>query len=263
MIRPLGSALVLLALLVGTARAHEGLHRRIAAVEAKIRAAPEDVPPRVEHARLLREGGHAEQAAAALDGLAEIAPGHPLLLLERGLLALETGDDPAPWLDAHLASPDPRAVGFDARAALHAGAGRPWAALSDRQDAWQRGPTPDRALAFAAALEHVGDHPCAAQALADAERQLAGAIVVRLERVEVLLRGRMDARAAARALVDDAPDNPDRWLLLARATEPTDPEQAHGLRERALQLATQRLADRPSAVREAALARARASLEAP
>ena len=96
MIRPLGSALVLLALLVGTARAHEGLHRRIEAVEAKIHAAPEDVAPRVEHARLLREGGHADAAGVALDGLAEIAPGHPLLLLERGLLALDTGDDPGP-----------------------------------------------------------------------------------------------------------------------------------------------------------------------
>ena len=258
--------LLALALLATPTAAHEGLDQRIGALDLQILVDPTAPAPRLERARLLRDAERLDAAAAALDEVTALDRDHPGLLLERGLLAIAQGRDPRPWLDRHLDHPRARAEGFDARAALLETTGHPLAEVRDRQDAWIRAPSPDRALALSRALERAGDGACAAALLGEADRLLSGAIVLKIERVRVLLRARRaaDALAAASALVDDAPTNPDHLLLRAEARGLLgDTDGAHADRRRAVQLAEERLAARPTELARAGLQRARASLAAP
>ncbi len=252
-------------LVIAPARAHEGLDRRLTALDLEITLTPDAPLPRLKRARLLREAGRLDQAGQELDAVAGIEPQLPLLHLERGLLAIATGGDGLPGLDRHLAGPGARAEGFDARAALHEADRRVHAALQDRQSAWGREPTPDRALALAAAFEATNDPLCAAVHLEQAEAELAGAIVIRLERVRALVRAGRNAQAltAATALVEAEPRSSDRLLLRADVRQAQgDAAGARADRTRALQLAEERLRERPTALAEAAASRAKAALSA-
>ena len=252
-------------LVIAPARAHEGLDGRLDALGLQITLEPDAVQPRLMRARLLREAGRLEQAGQELGAVAAIDPGLPLLHLERGLLAIAAGNNGLPELDRHLAGPGARAEGFDARAVLHESKRRAQASLQDRQEAWLREPTPDRALALAAAFEALEDPLCAAVHLGDAEAELQGAIVIRLERVRALLGAGLndEARTAADSLVEQEPRSSDRLLLRADVRQAQgDAEGARVDRTDALRLAEDRLRARPTALAEAALTRARSALSA-
>jgi hypothetical protein len=260
-----GLALTLALLMVATAAADESLDGRLAALEVQIVLDPRAPLPRLRRARLLREAARLDQADLDLQAVSNSAPEHPLLDLERGLLAIAYGEDGRPFLDRHLARPPARAEGFDARARLHETAGRAHAALQDRQAGWTREPTPDRALALATAFETVDDARCASMHLGQAEAELDGAIVIRLERVQVLLRAGWtgQALAAATSLVDDEPRSSDRLLLRADVRQAhRDPAGARRDRTLALDVARAHLAKRPTALARAALTRAQAALPA-
>ncbi len=265
MIAPRTLALCLGLLMGAPARADQGLDGRLSALELEITLEPDAPLPRLRRARVLRLAGRLDQAERDLDTVAALDSELPLLHLERGLLAIAAGGDGLPDLDQHLSGPSARAEGFDARAALHEEHGRPRAALPDRQGAWVREPTPDRALALAAAFETLGDPLCAAVHLGEAETALQGAIVIRLERVRAELRaGRTtEALTAATALVIAEPRSSDRLLLRADVLQARgDHDGARADRTHALQLAEDRLSRRPTALAEAALLRARVALSA-
>lgn len=265
MFRTLSTPVLLALLLPAPAHAHEQLTARLDQLGHAIEADPADVDALLQRAAELRDVEQFSDAARDLDRVTALAPDHPVLALERALLALATGDDARPWLDAHCSSPDARAAGFDARAALHEADGRRLAARSDREEAWLRAPTPDRALALARIHDALGDPACGAATLAEADTILSGAVILRLERVRLLQRAGLlpDALVLATELVN-ARGTSDRLLLRASVHDAmAQPDLARADRRAALAAADARLARRPSEMARAAHARAVSALGEP
>ncbi|MDF1561862.1 MAG: hypothetical protein P1V51_02390 [Deltaproteobacteria bacterium] len=246
--------LLLAALLAAAApaRAHEGLGQRLARLEARLSVDPRDLPAHRERVRLLREAGRLQEADAALGAARAAGLEDDRLALERAMVAEALGrDDEALRAFARAdAAGRSSAAAEDARARLLLRRGDRAGALAARERAAALAPTPDRFLSLARLRSAGGELRAAGEVLERGLAALGPTEVLDRALVELQLEQGEHARALERIDGELArrPERADWTRLRALALAGLGRlDEAAAARDRALALAREAVARRPTA----------------
>lgn len=248
------------------ATAHPGEDERLAALHARIHAAPHDPSLRLRRAELLVRSGHHRRALAELARVERLDPDEREVLRLRALVHEAQGHPRRAEreLDRYLDDGPPHVEALVARARIRDADGRLDAARDDLDAAIALGPTPELLLARGRLDERRGHLDDAARGYRRGLAALGPAVTVELALAHVELR--RDAPALALEVVDEllarSPERAD-WILLR-----ADVLEAQGLaaaatveRLRALVIADANLRRRPTPLHRLVLARAQLALE--
>ncbi|NUP13112.1 MAG: hypothetical protein HOW73_44290 [Polyangiaceae bacterium] len=257
------SALVAVTATAASVFAHEGFHAEIAALDARLEVAPDDVVTLVERAALHRRAGHEMEAYVDAENAVLVAPDDPRALLERGIAlhALGAAASAEEDIDVYLTTGGTDVEALVVKARLARERGDDVVARSTLSDAIARAARPDLVIERGLIDESRGALDDAAAGYEEGLELLGGAHVVRKRLVRVAAaRGDFDraeqliVEAMTRASFDA------EWLL-----ERADVRAARGRmrealedREAALAEIDASLATRPTDLRH--LLRARALL---
>ncbi len=257
--------LVLTLLLSAPAWADRPAAARLADLDARVAAAPDDVELRLRRAALRLRAG---MPVDALADLAEVPDGDLRKQLLRAEVHAVLGSDDLALadLDALLAGRPDHAAARDARAHLREPAGDFAGALADATAAHEAGPTVDRTLTRARLLVVVADrreddaadvgaaHREAAGVCAASADALGGAAVLRLAAADHYAAGdRVDLALAQVDLLLEASPEHVPWLALRAdlLDQAGDPDAARTVRRHALHHLEEQLAIRPTFARRA------------
>ncbi len=265
MVRP---AVILAWLLAATAaKAHEGPHVELAALDAALERRPDDVDLLLRRATLHRREGHVQASLADLIRVEQLSPGLRELLLERGLTRAAAGRAAEAEADlGRFLEGGPSEVALVARARLREARGRADLARADYDAAIRIRPDPETFLARGRIDEAQGHLDRAAAGYEEGLRALGGAVSLRLAliRAETALGHHERVIALADQAMAGSSLKAD-WLLVradARAAS-GHAEAAASDRAAALREVDDTLKRRPSSLAHVTRARVLLALDRP